>query len=99
MNICMDLVSRWLQTITYVLTTAKLDATGHRWVAALSNYNVSLTYRSGKLNTAADGLSRLAENNDTQHIVYPDVPKDVLNACQVDCTEPPLAESTLITQS
>ena len=24
--------------LTYVLTTAKLDATGHRWVAALSNY-------------------------------------------------------------
>ena len=23
--------------LTYVLTTAKLDATGHRWVAALSN--------------------------------------------------------------
>ena len=28
--------------LTYVLTTAKLDATGHRWVAALSNYNFSI---------------------------------------------------------
>ena len=28
--------------LTYVLTTAKLDATGHRWVAALSNYMLAL---------------------------------------------------------
>ena len=26
--------------LTYVLTTAKLDATGHRWLAALSSYNL-----------------------------------------------------------
>ena len=25
--------------LTYVLTTAKLDATGQRWVASLTNYN------------------------------------------------------------
>ena len=29
--------------LTYVLTTAKLDATGQRWVAALSAYNFYLT--------------------------------------------------------
>ena len=34
--------------LTYVLTTAKLDATGHRWVAALSNYIYSITYKPGK---------------------------------------------------
>ena len=33
--------------LTYVLTSAKLDATGQRWIASLSNYNFSLTYRSG----------------------------------------------------
>ena len=32
--------------LTYVLTTAKLDATGQRWVAALSDYNLSIKYRS-----------------------------------------------------
>ena len=26
--------------LTYVLTTAKLDATGHRWVAALSQLHI-----------------------------------------------------------
>ena len=25
--------------LTYILTTAKLDATGQRWVASLANYN------------------------------------------------------------
>ena len=34
--------------LKYILIPAKLDATGHRWLAALANYNFSLTYRSGK---------------------------------------------------
>ena len=33
--------------LTYVLTTAKLDATGHRWLAALSNFQFSISYRKG----------------------------------------------------
>ena len=31
---------------TYVLTMAKLDATGHRWVAALSNYTFNIIYKA-----------------------------------------------------
>ena len=46
--------------LTYILTSAKLDATGQRWVAALSAYDFSLTYRSGINNADADGLSRKA---------------------------------------
>ena len=34
--------------LTYVLTMAKLDATGHRWVATLSNYTFSILYKPGK---------------------------------------------------
>lgn len=45
--------------LTYVLTTAQLDATGHRWLAALSAYNFDLKYRPGKTNADADALSRL----------------------------------------
>jgi transposase InsO family protein len=45
--------------LTYVLSSAKLDATGHRWIAALGNYNFKIRYRSGKLNADADGLSRM----------------------------------------
>ena len=44
--------------LTYILTTAKLDATGQRWVANLANYNFSIKYKSGKLNVDADALSR-----------------------------------------
>ena len=45
--------------LTYILTTAKLDATGHMWVAALSNYTISITYKPGKNNKDADALSRI----------------------------------------
>ena len=45
--------------LTYILTTAKLDATAQRWVARLGNYNFSLHYRSGKSNIDADALSRI----------------------------------------
>ena len=44
---------------TYVLSSAHLDATGHRWVACLANYNFSLKYQKGKDNTVADYLSRV----------------------------------------
>ncbi|KAK7922046.1 hypothetical protein WMY93_008948 [Mugilogobius chulae] len=44
--------------LTYILTSAKLDAASHRWVAALSTYNFKLQYRAGKQNLDADALSR-----------------------------------------
>jgi transposase InsO family protein len=45
--------------LTYVMSTAKLDATGLRWVSELSLYNFSIKYKAGRLNQAADALSRL----------------------------------------
>ena len=45
--------------LTYILTTAKLDAMGHRWVASLGPYNFNLHYKPGKLNSNADALSRI----------------------------------------
>lgn len=44
--------------LTYILTSAKLEATGHRWLAALSTYQFSLKYCGGKKNIYADFLSR-----------------------------------------
>ena len=49
--------------LTYVLTTAKLDATGHRWLAALSAFDFTLKYKAGTLNKDADALSRLTKAN------------------------------------
>ena len=44
--------------LMYILTSAKLDATSYRWLAALSNFSFKLQFRAGKLNLDADGLSR-----------------------------------------
>ena len=46
--------------LTYILTTAKLDATSHHWVASLANYNFILHYRAGKANIDADALLRVS---------------------------------------
>ena len=55
--------------LTYILTTAELDATGQRWVASLANYNYKIFYRSGKLNVEADALSRIPwENTPVDHV-------------------------------
>ena len=43
--------------LTYILTTAKLDATRQGWAASLANYNFNIFYRSGKLNVEVDTLS------------------------------------------
>ena len=44
--------------LTYVLTTAKLNATGLRWVAELADYDFTIKYKPGKKNIDADYLSR-----------------------------------------
>ena len=57
--------------LTYILTTAKLDAASHHWVASLANYNFRLHYQVGKTNIDVDDLSRVSwpecmpDNSDT----------------------------------
>ena len=46
--------------LTYVFTSAKLDACGQRWVAKLANYNFTIRYRCGQSNVEADALSRIS---------------------------------------
>ena len=45
--------------LLYVLTTAKLNSAGHRWVAELADFNFSINYQKGKVNVDTDTLSRL----------------------------------------
>ena len=45
--------------LTYIFSSAHLDAAGHRWVASLADYNFSLEYQKGKDNTVADFLSHV----------------------------------------
>jgi hypothetical protein len=44
--------------LTYVLSSAKLNATGLRWVGELSEFNFEIKYRPGRVNVDADCLSR-----------------------------------------
>ena len=47
--------------LTYVLTTAKLDATGHRWLATLAAYDFNIIYRPGSRNTEADAANKIVD--------------------------------------
>ena len=45
--------------LTYVTSSAKLNATGHRWVAELADFNFTMKYHPGRKNQVADTLSRM----------------------------------------
>ena len=48
--------------LTYIFSTANLDAAGQRWVAHLTSYNFTLEYQKGKDNTVADFLSHVDDH-------------------------------------
>ena len=48
--------------LTYIFSSANLDAAGQWWVAHLASYNFSLEYQKGKDNTVADFLSQMNEH-------------------------------------
>ena len=55
--------------LIYVLTNAKLDATGHHWVASRANYiSFALSYQSGKMNVDVDVLTHILKGEHDQHI-------------------------------
>ena len=78
--------------LTYVLSTAKLDATGQLWLAALSNCNCTISYRSDKHNLDADGLSRIREDEQTATI-FPDILNTICHSVTMDISQQPYVES------
>ena len=48
--------------LTYVLSSAKLNATGLRWIGELADFNFTIRYRPGNTNVDADTLSRHPEH-------------------------------------
>ena len=69
--------------LTYVLGTAKFDATSQRWIAALANYDISLTYMYVRSTTVADSLSRL--DQDRQEL-FSDAVKTIFDAILVSAS-------------
>ena len=59
--------------LTYVLMTPNLNALGHRWVAALTGYNMTIKYLKGSDNKVADALSQIETRLD------PDTITELLN--------------------
>jgi hypothetical protein len=78
--------------VTYILSTAKLDATCQRWVSQLSSYSFSLEYRSGKQNIDADALSRIKWPEQISESVV----SAVMDAKAVD--QPALIEAVCLSQ-
>ena len=66
--------------LTYVLTTAKLDVMGHRWVGSLANYNFHLHYCSGRSNVEAYALCRIDWGKDDQTILAQSIQATVTSA-------------------
>ena len=48
-----------------MLTTAKLNATGHRWVTELADFSFTIKFRPGHANKDAEALSRLPMDIDS----------------------------------
>jgi transposase InsO family protein len=70
--------------LTYILTTAKLNAATMRWVNELSDFDFEIRYRPGRVNKDADTMSRL--------------PLDIDRYMEV-CTERLAEEDTLVIMS
>ena len=69
MSTCMAIILSCAQIIIPPhMFCAKLDATGHHWVAGLANYNFALNYHSGTINVDADALSHIPKEEYHQHI-------------------------------
>ena len=54
--------------LTYMMTTPNLDAIGHRWVAALAKYNMTIEYLKGADNKVTDILSWVSQQLDPEAI-------------------------------
>ena len=66
--------------LTYILTMAKLDTMGHRWIASLGPYQFDLHYKPSKKNPT-DPLSRINWSSIESHMV-----KATFDLAQVDRT-------------
>ena len=76
------------------MSTAKLDATSHRWLASLGSFNFKSVYRSGKSSGDADGLSKKLQITEE---LFPDIISAICEALTVSQDNCPLAENLVLT--
>lgn len=55
--------------LKYVMSSAKLDVTGQRWVSQLAAFDFDIQYRKGNTNANADALSRMS-NQEVAKVLY-----------------------------
>ena len=73
--------------LTYVLSSAKLDATGQRWISSLAEFNFTISYRSGLKNGDADSLSRLPGTIEAHETISTDSIKSICNVISIPYVE------------
>ena len=69
--------------LTYILTTAKLDAASHHWVTSLANYNFQLHYQTRKANIDADALCQGYPGQDACLTTQVHISKSQLQQCEL----------------
>ena len=74
--------------LTYILSSAKLNATALRWVGELADFNFTIEYHPAKVNTDADALSRLLPNIDSYlEMCTEEMTMDTLQAVELSILE------------
>ena len=101
MTTCMEVNLRLTDNnpLTYIFTTAKLDATWQRWVASLSDYNFCNKYRRGRNNAAADGLKTRKTDPEPEKVIFPEVFKAICQFIAVTAGQCPFIESVTVSDS
>ncbi|CAI5636989.1 unnamed protein product [Oreochromis niloticus] len=67
--------------LTYIMSTAKLNTVGHRWVGELSDFRFSIKYRPGKTNVDANTLSRVPlDVNNLASVCIEELSQEVVRA-------------------
>jgi hypothetical protein len=84
--------------LKYILSSAKLNATGLRWVGELEDFNFTIKCRPSKVNTDADALSRLLPNVDSyMEMCTEEIAMDTLQAVESSILEQQASNISWIT--